>query len=78
MCGDNIKYFICHCSEIYVTVGQQVNQYDIIASSGNTGSRTTGPHLHLALYINGVTYDVSKLFKSNENQCNKRYSYICT
>lgn len=63
MSGDNIKYMICHLSSINVKEGQKVNQYDIIAHSGNTGSDTTGPHLHLALYINGATYDVNQLFE---------------
>lgn len=61
--SENIKFLICHCSEILVQEGDYVNQYDIIAYSGDTGSRCTGPHLHLALYINGVSYDVDELFK---------------
>lgn len=62
-CGENVKYLICHCSELCVQVGQEVKQYDVIAYSGGTGTRCTGPHLHLALYLNGVTYDVDELFK---------------
>lgn len=62
-CGDNVKYLICHCSELNVEVGQIVKQYDILAYSGSTGTRCTGPHLHLALYLNGVTYGVDELFK---------------
>ena len=62
-CGDNIKYLICHCSKLNVEVGQTVKQYDILAYSGSTGTRCTGPHLHLALYLNGVTYNVDELFK---------------
>ena len=62
-CGDNVKYLICHCTSVEVSVGQEVKQYETIAYSGGTGSRSTGPHLHLALYLNGVTYDVDELFK---------------
>lgn len=62
-CGDNVKYLVCHCTSIEVSVGQEVKQYETIAYSGGTGSRSTGPHLHLALYLNGVTYDVDELFK---------------
>ena len=65
-CGDNIKYFVCHLSEIKVSVGDKVNQYDVIGLSGNTGSRTTGPHLHIALYINGNTVDIHQVFKNLE------------
>lgn len=61
--GDNIKFLICHLSDILVEKGQLVNQYDVIALTGATGTRCTGPHLHLALYINGVAYDVDKLFR---------------
>lgn len=63
--GENIKYLVCHLSEILVSNGQVVEQYDKIALSGNTGSRCTGAHLHLALYINGVSYDVDALFTQN-------------
>lgn len=60
--GDNVKTFVCHLSKILVTEGQVVNQYDLIGLTGGTGSRSTGPHLHLALYLNGSVCDVDKLF----------------
>ncbi len=60
--GDNVKTLQCHLSEILVEKGQEVNQYDVIALSGGTGTRCTGPHLHLALYLNGTTYDVDQLW----------------
>ena len=60
--GENVKTFVCHLSKILVEKGQSVKQYDLIGLSGGTGSRSTGPHLHLALYLNGATYDVDKLF----------------
>jgi murein DD-endopeptidase MepM/ murein hydrolase activator NlpD len=62
-CGDNVKYLVCHLSEIKVKEGQEVKQYQTIALSGGTGSRCTGPHLHLALYLDGVTYGVDELFQ---------------
>ena len=61
--NDRIKYFVCHLSEIKVKEGDEVKQYDLIGLTGNTGYRTTGPHLHLALYVDGVAVDVSKIFK---------------
>lgn len=51
--GIGIKTLYGHLSHSFVTKGQQVKQYDVIAHSGNTGRRTTGPHLHFSLYIGG-------------------------
>lgn len=42
-----------HNSQIYVQVGQKVNRYDVISAAGSTG-RSTGPHLHYEVRVNGV------------------------
>lgn len=43
-----------HLSKILVKEGQQVGSGQAIAISGNTGKRTTGPHLHISCkWING-------------------------
>lgn len=62
--GNGVRSFYCHLSEILCDEGQTVNQYDVVALSGNTGTRTTGPHLHFALYINGNSVNPETLYNA--------------
>ncbi|MEM9894858.1 MAG: M23 family metallopeptidase [Bacteroidota bacterium] len=42
-----------HNSELFKNVGNFVASGEVIATIGNTGELTTGPHLHLELWQNG-------------------------
>lgn len=44
--GENI-IVLAHLSEVYVKVGTTVNKHFVFARSGNTGTATTAPHLHV-------------------------------
>ncbi len=54
--GDGLATLYGHCSQLLVSVGQTVETGDVIALSGSTG-RSTGPHLHFEVRVNGTRVD---------------------
>lgn len=52
--GNGVESYYAHCSQIYVNVGDRVEQNSVISAVGSTGN-STGPHLHLEIRQNGST-----------------------
>jgi len=51
-----------HLSEIHVTRGQVVRQGQVLGISGNTG-RSSGPHIHWEMAVNGEWVDPSQFLE---------------
>ena len=60
---NNLVSVYKHCSAVLKQVGETVTAGDPIAVVGNTGEQTTGPHLHIELWENGVAIDSEKYIK---------------
>ena len=58
-----VQTFYAHLQELLVSPGDTVRQGQIIALSGSSGW-TTGPHLHLGVYVNGEAVDPLEALKS--------------
>ena len=54
--GGGLATLYAHNSKLLVKVGQTVNAGDIVSLSGSTG-RSTGPHLHFEVRVNGERTD---------------------
>lgn len=57
--GYGIKTTYGHLSEILVNAGQKIKRGTQIGQMGNTG-RSTGPHLHYAVSVNGLNVNPEK------------------
>jgi len=59
--GKNLKTVYSHLGNIIVSVGDEVEQYQSIAVTGNTG-KMAQPHLHLGIYLDGEAIDPIYLY----------------
>ena len=57
--GNGVETWYAHCTDLYGTVGQEINAGDVIATVGSTGN-STGNHLHLEIRVNGASVNPQK------------------
>lgn len=55
------QWEMAHLSERLVKTGDHVKAGQLIGKTGNSGTLTTGPHLHLQVKLNGVRLDPEPL-----------------
>lgn len=54
--GNGMETYYAHLSEIYVSVGDEVERGEYIGDLGSTGN-STGPHLHFEVRFDGTAYN---------------------
>lgn len=66
---DGSQTFYYHLSVVSVGNGTRVKQHESIGKTGNTGTQTTGPHLHFALKDKrGKFHDPAKVFRKEKRE----------
>jgi len=65
--GYNVETRYGHNSQIHVVLGQKIKRGELISTVGNTG-RSTGPHLHYEVRVNGVPVDPMNYILDDENK----------
>jgi len=60
--GQGLESMYLHMSQLVATPGLQVKRGDILGYAGSTG-RSTGPHLHWVLYVDGVNVNPAQWMK---------------
>jgi len=60
--GQGLESMYLHMSRLVATPGAAVQRGDILGYAGSTG-RSTGPHLHWVLYVNGINVNPAQWVK---------------
>jgi murein DD-endopeptidase MepM/ murein hydrolase activator NlpD len=60
--GQGLESMYLHMTRLVVAPGETVQRGDILGYAGSTG-RSTGPHLHWVLYVNGVNVNPAQWMK---------------
>jgi murein DD-endopeptidase MepM/ murein hydrolase activator NlpD len=60
--GQGLESMYLHMSRLVATPGAAVQSGDILGYAGSTG-RSTGPHLHWVLYVNGINVNPAQWVK---------------
>lgn len=64
--GTTVEVIYRHIQSAKAKVGQRVGGNNVVALSGNTGTSTTGAHLHIETKINGKHVDPRNFYKEFE------------
>lgn len=62
--GSDLETRYAHASKLLVKVGERVEKGQVVALVGSTG-RSTGPHLHYEIRLNGNVLDPRKYLKAS-------------
>jgi murein DD-endopeptidase MepM/ murein hydrolase activator NlpD len=57
--GSGLETRYAHAAKLLVKEGDRIKKNQVVALVGNTG-RSTGPHLHYEIRMNGVSLDPRK------------------